>query len=346
MTLTRSVAALLVAGLVPAVAAAQAPPPVPAPPPAHARSSGGWLDHFEDSRRGPETTERWSKSFKVGPSGSLDLNNVSGAVVVTGGPGDEIKVDAVKRVRARDAGAAKALLGELTIEAVETAGRLEIRTVYPRGRDVHAQVDYTLQVPTGAAVAIHTVSGDVHASKVKGETRLESVSGSIIASGLTLVTKVKSVSGDVELTDGGGADGVSLASVSGGLVVRRFKARAIDAQTVSGDVLLEDVSCDRAAAKSISGDVHFEGPLAKSGRYEFTSHSGDVRLAVGSATGFEITANSFSGDVRSELPGFKPPSDDDGRPGRHEVRATIGDGSALIVVKTFSGDLLVTGPKK
>jgi hypothetical protein len=25
------------------------------------------------------------------------------------------------------------------------------------------------------------------------------------------------------------------------------------------------------------------------------------------------------------------------------VRATIGDGSALVIVKTFSGDLLVTG---
>jgi DUF4097 and DUF4098 domain-containing protein YvlB len=343
MTLTRSLAALVIAGLVPAAAAAQ--PPVPPLPPAHAAShASAWLDRYQDSRSGPETTEAWSKTFKTGASGSLDLSNVAGDVVVTGGPGDEIKIDAVKRVRARDGGAAKALLGELKIEAVETGGRVEVRTIFPRGHDIHAEVDYTVQVPAGAAVAIQTVSGDIRASKVRGETRLESVSGNIVGHTLAQISKVKSVSGDVEVSDGAAIGGLSASTVSGSVVTRHIKAKAVDVSSVSGDIRLQEVFCERAALKSVSGDVQYDGHFAKAGRYEFTSHSGDVRVAVMGGVGFEITANSFSGDVRSELPGFTPAADDDDRPGRREVRATIGDGSALVVVKTFSGDLVVTGP--
>ncbi len=47
----------------------------------------------------PEATERISKSFKVGPSGTLDISNVSGKVIVSAGGTDTIVVDAVKRLR-------------------------------------------------------------------------------------------------------------------------------------------------------------------------------------------------------------------------------------------------------
>jgi DUF4097 and DUF4098 domain-containing protein YvlB len=339
MTLTRSLTLACLAGLVPAGAAAQAPP-VPVPTAAHAT----WYDHYQDSRVGPEQTETWSRTFRVGPNASLDLSNLSGEVVVTGGPGEEIRVDATKRVRARDAAAAKQLLSSLTIDAVENGGRVEIRTLYPHGHDISAEVDFTVQLPATAALSVHTVSGDIRASKVRGESRLESVSGNIVANDLSKVARLKSVSGDVEITDGVSADAFTAGTVSGNLLTRRIKARGMDVQTVSGDVKLEDVTCDRAQVKSVSGDVAYDGPLSKGGRYEFTSHSGDLHVAIEGATGFEITANTFSGEMRSELPSLKLTTNEDDLPGNHEVRATIGDGSALLVVKTFSGDLVVTGP--
>ena len=200
-------------------------------------------------------------------------------------------------------------------------------------------------MPLGTAVSVHTVSGDIQASKLKGEARLESVSGNIEGDGLWQVARLKSVSGDVQLTDGGASDALVAGTVSGNLLARRVKARSMDVQTVSGDVTLEDVACERAQVRSVSGDVQYDGPFSKGGRYEFVSHSGDLRVAVSGGAGFEITANTFSGEVRSELPGFSPASNRDDLPGNKEVRATIGDGSALVVVKTFSGDLLVTGPQ-
>ena len=55
-------------------------------------------------------------------------------------------------------------------------------------------------------------------------------------------------------------------------------------------------------ARAVNGNIDYAGDLARSGRYEFVSHSGDIRLMLSGGTGFEVQANSFSGNVRSEFP--------------------------------------------
>jgi DUF4097 and DUF4098 domain-containing protein YvlB len=185
-------------------------------------------------------------------------------------------------------------------------------------------------------------------SKVKGEVRLESVSGGLTADDTPQLSRAKTVSGDLSITGALAADSLTLGTVSGDLVASRVKTRSIDLQTVSGDLRLDDVSCERAQVRTVSGDVTFSGPLAKSGRYEFVSHSGDVHVSVGATGGFELTANTFSGDVRSELKltGMGGRGEDEsgipGLPKNREVRGTYGDGSAVLIVKTFSGSVVVS----
>jgi DUF4097 and DUF4098 domain-containing protein YvlB len=100
----------------------------------------------------------------------------------------------------------------------------------------------------------------------------------------------------------------------------------------------------------VSGSVEYEGSIARSGRYEINAHSGTVRLLLANPAGFELNANSFSGSIRSELPltigGDAGGRDDSSRRGRrdainHAMRATYGDGSATLVVRTFSGDIII-----
>jgi len=105
-----------------------------------------------------------------------------------------------------------------------------------------------------------------------------------------------------------------------------------------------NIACDRAQVRTVSGSMEFAGPLVKSGRYEFTSHAGDVRLKLAGSQGFELAAKTFSGDVHSDLPltmvsSGTPPH---GGPERRDVRGTFGDGSALVIVKTFSGSVAVS----
>jgi len=329
----------------PAAASAQPGPPVP-PLPHAERAPRAWFARYQDTRSGPEQTEEWTRKFKVGPNGSLDLSNIAGDVIISGAPGDEIQVDAVKRVRARDGERAKQLLSSLSIEATESGGRVEVTTMFPRTKDVNAEVDYTVRVPFTVTVSARTVAGDIDASKIKGEVRLESVSGSITTSGVTQLTRAKTVSGDVEITEATAGDVLSLGTVSGSLTARRLKAKSVEVQTVSGDLNLGDTICEREQVRSVSGDIEYAGQLVKNGRYEFGSHSGDIRIAVTGGTGFELSAGTFSGDLRSELKlatkeGAEEPISDHRGPGKRELRGTYGDGSALLLVKTFSGSVTV-----
>jgi DUF4097 and DUF4098 domain-containing protein YvlB len=343
-----------------AAAAQGAFPPVVQAVPSPSTPRAAWLERFQESRSGPESSEKWSRTFKVGPTGSLDLSNISGDIVITGGAGDEIRVDAVKRAHGHNDNETRRQLEGVTIEAREHAGRVEISTMYPRKQNSQVDVDYTVHVPTGAAVSVRSVSGNIELTALKGEARLETVSGNVTTTNSRQLARVKSVSGDVAVSEGSSGDVLSLGTVSGNLTVRRLKARTLEVQTISGDLSLTDAVCDRVQAKTISGDLQFGGPLAKAGRYEFNSHSGDVRLSLQGTVGFEITASTFSGDLRSDLqlsgrggsPAAVPAGDDDDDddrghgPRRQDLRGTFGDGSAIVMVQTFSGDLVVTGTAK
>ena len=302
-----------------------------------------WRQQFRDARQGPEDTERLSRTIKVGRGGSLELSNISGDIVVSGGGGDEMTIDAVKHARSRD-GSAKQLLSDLTIDIFERGGRVEVRTNYPRGSGSHsAWVDYTVKVPNEAGVSLRTISGDVRVTNVQGEIRVESVSGDVYASGVPRLALAKSVSGDVDVSGAASEGELTVSTVSGGLVGKGLRARSVAANTVSGDLILTDVSCDRAVVHSVSGDMEYTGTIARNGRYELNSHSGDVRFTAGQGTGFEVDATSFSGSVRADLPLNLAARDDD-RWSRHEsrsIRGTVGDGSAVIEISTFSGDITI-----
>ena len=96
------------------------------------------------------------------------------------------------------------------------------------------------------------------------------------------------------------ADEFAASSVSGDVIVNRLKASGFDAQTVSADLRLTDVEVDHASIRSVSGDIEYAGRLARNGRYQFQSHSGDMRVTPADARGFAIEASTFSGDVRSD----------------------------------------------
>ncbi len=311
-----------------------------------------------DERRGPETTDAFSRTVRLGRTGALDLANIAGDLVVTGGGGDDLRIEAVKRVRERDEALGRARLQEVQIEVRELSNRVEVRTEYPRDRDNRdrrdsfVSVDFTVTVPQNASVTLKSVSGDVRVTNVRGELRAESVSGNVVATDVPRASLLKSVSGDLQVTNAGSDTSLTGGTVSGNVVVRRLKARAIDFGSVSGNVRVEEVEAESATLRSVSGNIDYGAELARNGRYEFTSHSGNVRLMLSGNTGFDVEATTFSGDVRSDyaltLGGTQV--DDRGRgrggrgrgPGNRGIRGSFGDGSARLTLRSFSGDIVIT----
>lgn len=316
-------------------------------PPANERRAA-WLNRYAEARQGPEQTDRILQAIKVGPGGTLDLSNISGSVRVTGDDGGDIRIEAIKRVRHRDADEARRLLQELRVDITTVGGRVEVRTTYPRrtagerGRGISASVDYEISVPAGAAVAVKTISGDVSVTGVNGEVRAEAVSGDVSVSATPNVAVAKTVSGNVTARDVSAAGNVSLSSVSGTVAAIGLKARSLECGSVSGDVQLSSLQVERLQVKSVSGNIEFQAVLARGGRYDLTSHSGDVRVILGSDTGFELDASTFSGSVRSDFPVTLRTDGGRGRgASTRTIRGSYGDASAILAVQTFSGTVVI-----
>ena len=312
-----------------------------------------------DDRRGEEATEAFTRTARLGRTGTLDLQNVAGDIVITGGGGDSVRIEATKRVRARDAAEARARLADLLIEVTERPDRVEVRTEYPRRRDFYGSVEFTVAVPSGAAVTVQSVSGNIRVTNVDGELRMQSVSGNLVASAVKGLARIRSVSGNLEVSKAEGGD-VTGGTMSGDLVLTGLRGKGVELQSVSGDMRLADLEVDRAYIRSVTGDVEYQGRLTRTGRYELQSHSGDLRVTPRD-TGFDLDAATFSGDVRSDYelkiqgvsanPATQSTPNARGRnaarPGRNRgpgqrLRGASGDGGAMLVLQSFSGDIEIT----
>jgi DUF4097 and DUF4098 domain-containing protein YvlB len=309
---------------------------------------------YQGRDRGPEQTDRFSRKVKLGRDGRVSIANIAGDIVVTAGSGDEVSIEAVKRTRGD-----RSELANTEIIVEERAGRVEVRVESERYRfdrnrrgGDNVSVDFTVTVPASAGLDVHSVSGSLKVTGVRGSLRAETVSGNVTTADTPKLEQAKSVSGDVSMTGAGTDADLSAGSVSGNITAKGLKARGLDIGSVSGDVLLTDVTCERLGVKSVSGDVEYSGSLARSGRYEINTHSGTIRLTLVNPVGFELNANSFSGSVRSDFPmtigGDSTRRDRDTPRGgvhrdsaSHSMRATFGDGSALLTMRTFSGDIII-----
>jgi DUF4097 and DUF4098 domain-containing protein YvlB len=321
--------------LPPGAALAQGVPRAAAAP---APDRVAWFERYQADRKGDGATDTLTKTFTVGSSGSLDIFNLSGDVVITGVSGDRIVVKAVKetwgRTRPED----------VLIDASETAGRVEVRTMVG-GSKARAEVTFTVEVPYGTTVTARTMAGDIKVVDVRGDVQMDSTSGTVEAVRTPRLVRLKTVSGDVMMDEAAATDALSASTISGDLVATGLKARTLEVVTVSGDVKLVNAVCERAQLRTVNGDLEYTGPVSRGGRYEFNSHSGDVHFQLVGGGGFELSARTFNGDVRTDLPMTMAPRPAEpeipGVPGNSDVRGTFGDGSALIVVKTFSGSVVV-----
>jgi hypothetical protein len=309
------------------------PPQPPQPPQAR-----------DNRSRGPEVTERFNRTVRLGRDGTIDISNIAGTVVITGSGGDQVEIQAVKRVSSRNDADAQAALRELEIQVNERSGLVELRTELPRRRNVSAAVDFTIAAPSGSNVVVKTVSGDIRVRGIKGDLRAESISGNVNLSEVERLRAVKSVSGNSELADAGGDD-VSANTVSGDVVVRKLRSRGVELQSVSGNLRFTDADAERVNLRSISGDIEYEGRLERSGRYDMQSHSGDIRIVPVGNPGFDIEASTFSGDVRSDyaltLRGSDAASGDRRPRLNRTIRGAFGDASAILSLRSFSGNIMV-----
>jgi DUF4097 and DUF4098 domain-containing protein YvlB len=267
--------------------------------------------------RYPEYKEVFTRTVKAGRSARFELDNVAGDVAITGTSGDDIRITATKSVHTPTESQGRDALRATEIEVTERSSSVTVRAVPTRGRQNLVDVDYVISVPTGTDLMIHTLAGDIQVRTVTGDVRLQATSG------------------DITVTD--------------------VKPRDLDVTTISGDIRIEQADTERVEVESTSGDIDYRGKLARNGRYQLHSTSGDIRVAPEGGTGFDVEASTFNGDFTSDfalklegavrnnfngkgggrglgsLPG-----------GRGSIRGTFNDGGASLSLRSLSGDITIT----
>lgn len=292
-------------------------------------------------QRGPGSTEQVSRTIRLGRQGTFELSNAVGNVVITGGGGDDVRIEATKRVWNPSETEAKAMLQELEVQITERTGLVEVRTVLPEGRrNFSAAVDYTVTVPSGAGVTVRTVAGDVRVTGVRGELRAETVNGNVTMSSLGDLRALRSVGGTIEIDNAEGSD-VTFSTGNGVVTARNLKARTIALTSIGGDVRFTDIDSERVNVRSINGDIDYTGRLARTGRYELQSHGGDIRVTPSNTDGFELEAGTLTGDVRSDfaLTLGRGPAGGRGPRRSRAIRGSFGDGGASLLLRSFNGNI-------
>ena len=219
--------------------------------------------------------------------------------------------------------------------------------------DCSASSDITLDVPRGATVQIKTNDGAVEIMDV-ADVRAETLSGDIAVRGISKRVEASSVSGDVSLENSSGP--VRLRSISGS--VEASNARTIDAtddceaNTVSGDVMLAQISHAHVEARTISGIVTMKGPLVRGGLYNFRTTSGDMLFTLPDDASFRVSARILQGEIvtdftlkdvggtQTPLPPTPPLTPTPPLPPAHTARlltGTHGTGDATLDLYTYSG---------
>jgi hypothetical protein len=175
--------------------------------------------------------------------------------------------------------------------------------------------DLDIDVPRTAQVKVRTLSGDVEATRIGGESRWATASG--------------------ELHLRVDAGPVSIETLSGDVTLDSSVPTTVNVSSVSGDVRLRAPRLDALGVSTTSGDVRVEAALGRDATHTFTSVSGDIDLATASAV--RVDAQSVAGDLRASVPHRA-----EGGRGRRSI--VVGDGSVQVVIRTMSGDVRVRPP--
>lgn len=121
---------------------------------------------------------------------------------------------------------------------------------------------------------------------------------------------------------------LNVSNVRGGLVRAHISSE--------GDITLTNINADNVAAENVIGDIFFDGTIASSGNYRFTSTRGNINLRIPFNSSFRLIATAPStrnislGDFANSGMRFG-----DGR----RVVGQNGDGSATILVTNQRGSI-------
>ena len=277
----------------------------------------------EQTRRERELAGALDTTVTFDARGTVNVSCPGGDVIVTGTARNQIVV--------------KARTERGAIRFASSGGNATLEPAASRGcNDAH----FELSVPAGVHLVTNTWSGSLRVTGVKGEIDAHAQSGDVDVRDAGDDVEVETLSGDVTIQGASGA--VNVHTVSGDISLTGGRG-TVEMETVSGDIDLRDVVSSQVRTNSTSGDLTFAGAIVNAGRYQFETHSGELRLELPANVGAELSLSTFSGEIDSAFPiTLTPGAHGIGASQAKKLTFSLGQGSARIIAETFSGDVTLT----
>lgn len=306
------------------------------------------------------------------------IYNLVGEVEVVGGSGSQVTVEVMR-------GGADA--SELSVEVDQIDGRETLRVIYPSdrvvyegrnwrgntelrvqddgtfggrgrgnevrvsssGRGLEAWADLRITVPAGRELAVYIAVGEIKATDVESDLRLDTHSGAVSARGVSGNLLVDTGSGSVVVEDVNGA--VSVDTGSGSVEVNNVRGGEVSIDTGSGGVSGADITAGTVRVDTGSGGVDLtrvgsadvyidtgsgsvEVEVTRDiDQLEVDTGSGSVTVRMPANTGASVEVETGSGGIDVDLP-LRIQS-----VRRDYLRGEIGDGDGRIVIDTGSGSI-------
>jgi hypothetical protein len=179
-------------------------------------------------------------------------------------------------------------------------------------------IDLSLIAPIWMDLAVSGIHTDVAIEGTKGRVRVETVHGDIAVSGGRGQIELNAVNQDIHLVD---ASGIVLS------------------ETVNGDMILQRIDSDSVDVSTVNGEIFYEGSIHDKGVYRFTSHNGDIAVALPKSADAMVNVSTFSGEFASDF----PVSLTETRKGR-QFCFIMGRGSARVDLESFQGTIHIFRP--
>lgn len=230
--------------------------------------------------------------------------------------------------------------------------RSEARRVRISGRgDFEAHADLRIAVPQGQQIEVYLAVGQLSATNVRGDLRLDASSADVSATGTVgplavdvgsgQVT-VRDVQGDVDLDTGSGdvdatnvrGDVLRIDTGSGTATVSRAQTRMMNIDTGSGRIEVSGATADEVRLDTGSGSVRCE--LASNpASVNVDTGSGSVTLTLPPSYSATLDIETGSGGIDVDFPVEAR------RFGREHLTGRIGDGRGTLRVETGSGSVRI-----
>jgi DUF4097 and DUF4098 domain-containing protein YvlB len=232
----------------------------------------------------------YSEHLSASPSGSVQIDDVAGAVTVNGWDKPEVDIQ-----------------GELgatvvRVDVTHTEDRIVIKVILPEtmnhGLDHDVEARLQVHVPVDSALEVSTVSAPITVEGIRRASRLHSVSGEVHAGLAGANEEIASVSGNVYVSGNPTLATLRTSTVSGTVFLTHGVAD-ITAHTVNGRLDLAVDAAKHVEVGSVTGEVALRGHLMPDAHLKASTVDGKLSVQVSADAGYQYDIATFGGSIHT-----------------------------------------------